>query len=42
VRLSLEVKNLLGDEALQNGFAYPLPGRMLLLSLRIGSASPGG
>ncbi len=42
VRLSLEVKNLLGDEALQNGFAYPLPGRMFIVSLRIGSASPGG
>jgi iron complex outermembrane receptor protein len=42
VRLSLEVKNLLDDETLQNGFAYPLPGRMFLVSLRIGSTSPGG
>ncbi|HYQ81190.1 MAG TPA: TonB-dependent receptor, partial [Anaeromyxobacteraceae bacterium] len=41
VRLSLEVKNVLDDLSLQNGFGYPLPGRMLLVSVRVGS-TPGG
>ncbi len=34
VRLGLEVKNLLDDRSLQDGFGYPLPGRMVLVTLR--------
>ncbi len=33
----LEVRNLLDDRSLQDGFGYPLPGRMVLLTLRTGS-----
>ncbi len=41
VRLALEVKNALDDLSLQNGFGYPMPGRMVLLTVRAGSI-PGG
>lgn len=41
VRLALEVRNVLDDLALQDGFGYPLPGRMVLLTVRAGS-NPGG
>ncbi len=41
VRLALEVKNALDDRSLQDGFGYPLPGRMVLLTVRAGS-TPGG
>jgi iron complex outermembrane receptor protein len=33
----LEVRNLLDDRSLQDGFGYPLPGRMVLATLRTGS-----
>ncbi|MCX5731823.1 MAG: TonB-dependent receptor, partial [Deltaproteobacteria bacterium] len=39
VRIGAEVKNLLDDRTLQDGFGYPLPSRTLLVTLRIG-ASP--
>jgi vitamin B12 transporter len=43
VRLALEVKNVLGDLSLQDGFGNPLPGRMVLVTLRAGSRpDPGG
>lgn len=35
LRLGLEVRNLLDDRSLQDGFGYPLPGRMVLLTLRV-------
>ena len=35
VRLSLEIRNLLDDRTLQDGFGNPLPGRMALLTMRI-------
>jgi iron complex outermembrane receptor protein len=38
VELHLEVKNLLDRRDLQDGFGYPLPGRMLLASVRVASA----
>ncbi|HEU4386111.1 MAG TPA: TonB-dependent receptor [Anaeromyxobacteraceae bacterium] len=41
VRLSLELKNLLDDLSLKNGFGYPLPGRTVLVSVRAES-TPGG
>jgi iron complex outermembrane receptor protein len=37
VALSAELKNLLDDRKLQDGFDDPLPGRMVLFTLRIGS-----
>jgi outer membrane cobalamin receptor len=37
VRIGAEVKNLLDDRTLQDGFGYPLPSRTLLVTLRIGS-----
>jgi len=37
VRLTAEVKNLLDDRTLQDGFGYPLPSRMLLVTVRVGS-----
>lgn len=42
VRLALEVKNVLDDRSLQDGFGNPLPGRMVLLTLRAGSTTPPG
>lgn len=43
VRLALEVKNVLDDISLQDGFGNPLPGRMVLVTLRAGSRpDPGG
>ena len=43
VRLALEVKNVLDDLSLQDGFGNPLPGRMVLVTLRAGSRpDPGG
>jgi len=37
VRIGAEVKNLLDDRTLQDGFGYPLPSRTLLVTLRVGS-----
>jgi len=37
VHLNLEVRNLLDDQTLQDGFMNPLPGRTVLLTLRAGS-----
>ncbi len=37
VRLTAEVKNLLDDRTLQDGFGYPLPSRMLLVTVRVAS-----
>jgi vitamin B12 transporter len=34
LHLGLEVRNLLDDRSLQDGFGYPLPGRMALVTLR--------
>lgn len=45
VRIHLEVRNLADDRTLQNGFGYPLPGRMALVALRAASgadSSEGG
>jgi vitamin B12 transporter len=41
VRLDLEVKNLADDRTLTTRFGYPLPGRMVLLSLLVDSRSNG-
>ena len=38
VRISAEVKNLLDDMTLQDGFGYPLPSRTLLVTIRVGSS----
>jgi vitamin B12 transporter len=38
VRVGVEVKNLLDDMTLQDGFGYPLPSRTLLVTLRVGSS----
>ena len=38
VRIGAEVKNLLDDMTLQDGFGYPLPSRTLLVTLRIGTS----
>jgi len=38
VRLTLEVKNLLDDLTLQDGYGYPLPSRTILATVRVGSA----
>ena len=35
LHLGLEVRNLLDDRSLQDGFGYPLPGRMALVTLRV-------
>jgi iron complex outermembrane receptor protein len=40
LHLHLEVRNLLDDRALQDGFGYPLPGRTVLLTLRAGLTDP--
>jgi len=37
VRVTLEVRNLLDDRTLQDGFGYPLPSRMVLATVRVGS-----
>jgi vitamin B12 transporter len=34
LRLNLEVRNVLDDRSLQDGFGYPLPGRTVLVTLR--------
>ena len=34
LRLGLEARNLLDDRSLQDGYGYPLPGRMVLVTLR--------
>jgi outer membrane cobalamin receptor len=41
VRLHVDVRNLLDDRTLQDGFWNPLPSRMVLLGLRIGSTQEG-
>ena len=38
VRLTLEVKNLLDDLTLQDGYGYPLPSRTFLATVRVGLA----
>ncbi len=38
IRLGAEVKNLLDDQTLQDGFGYPLPSRTVLVTLRVGSS----
>ena len=38
VRIGAEVKNLLDDRTLQDGFGYPLPSRTLLVTLRVGTS----
>lgn len=35
LHLGIEVRNLLDDRSLQDGFGYPLPGRMVLVTLRV-------
>jgi vitamin B12 transporter len=37
VRIALEVRNLLDDRTLQDGFGYPLPSRAFLLTVRVAS-----
>jgi vitamin B12 transporter len=37
VWLHLDVKNVADDRTLQNGFGYPLPGRMVMVALRAAS-----
>ncbi|MGA8893254.1 MAG: TonB-dependent receptor [Anaeromyxobacteraceae bacterium] len=38
VRIGAEVKNLLDDRTVQDGFGYPLPSRTLLVTIRIGTS----
>jgi hypothetical protein len=38
VRIGAEVRNLLDDQTVQDGFGYPLPSRTLLVTLRIGTS----
>jgi outer membrane receptor protein involved in Fe transport len=38
IRIGAEVKNLLDDRTLQDGYGYPLPSRTLLVTLRVGSS----
>lgn len=40
VRLHLEVRNLADDRTLQDTFGNPLPGRMVLVALRVASPGP--
>ncbi len=42
LRLSLEIRNLLDDRTQQDGFGNPLPGRMVLVTLRAGSTAQEG
>ena len=37
-RLALELRNLLDDRTLQDGFGNPLPGRMVMITVRIAGA----
>jgi vitamin B12 transporter len=39
--VALEVKNILGERTLQDGFGNPLPGRMVLLTVRAASDPTG-
>jgi vitamin B12 transporter len=41
LRLHVEMKNLLDDRTLSDSFGNPLPGRVVLVSMRAGSPSPG-
>ncbi len=41
LRLNLEVRNLLDDRSLQDGYGNPLPGRTVLLTLRAGFPDTG-
>jgi vitamin B12 transporter len=41
LRLHVEVRNLLDDRELQDGFGNPLPSRMVLVALRAGSPTQG-
>jgi outer membrane cobalamin receptor len=38
VRIGAEVRNLLDDQTVQDGFGYPLPSRTLLVTIRIGTS----
>jgi len=40
-RLSLEVRNLLDNRTLQDGFGNPLPGRMVMVTLRVTGGKEG-
>ncbi|HET8733542.1 MAG TPA: TonB-dependent receptor, partial [Anaeromyxobacteraceae bacterium] len=42
VRIGAEVKNLLDDMTLQDGFGYPLPSRTLLVTVRVGTPPENG
>jgi iron complex outermembrane receptor protein len=42
LRLHLELRNLLDDRTLQDALANPLPGRMVLVTLRAGAAATEG
>jgi outer membrane receptor protein involved in Fe transport len=37
LRVALQVKNLLDDRTLQDGYGYPLPSRTFLVSVRVGA-----
>jgi iron complex outermembrane receptor protein len=39
VRMALEVRNLLDDRTLQDGFGYPLPSRAFLLTVRVAATT---
>ncbi len=41
LRLHAEVRNLLDDRSIQDGFGNPLPGRTVLVTLRAGGSTPG-
>jgi vitamin B12 transporter len=41
VHLHVEARNLLDDRTLQDGFGNPLPGRMVLFTVRVASATTG-
>jgi iron complex outermembrane receptor protein len=40
-RVHLEIRNVLGDRSLQDGFGNPLPGRMVLVTLRVAGGKDG-
>ncbi len=42
VRIAAEVRNVLGDRTLQDGFGNPLPGRTVIVTLRAGSTDTEG
>ena len=42
VRLHLEIENLADDRALQDGLGNPLPGRLVMVTLRAQGTAPEG